>query len=81
MRPRSRTLKSVQEATLEDLVFPSEIVGKRVRQNKDGSRLIKVFLDAKDSNALEYKLESFSSVYQKLTGKPVSFIFKSEDMA
>lgn len=27
------------------------------------------FLDQKDATNLEYKLDSFSSVYQKLTGK------------
>lgn len=32
-------------------------------------------LDAKDSTSLEYKLDSFSSVYRRLTGKDVSFEF------
>jgi len=78
-RPRSRTLKAVHEAILEDLVFPTEITGKRIRQNVDGSKLIKVFLDAKDATSLEYKLDSFSSVYNKLTGKNVVFQFESID--
>lgn len=38
----SRTLTSVHDAILEDLVFPSEIVGKRIRIKLDGSKLIKV---------------------------------------
>ena len=33
------------------------------------------FLDSKDSSSLDYKLESFSSVYNKLTGKTVVFEF------
>ncbi|KAH9991648.1 40S ribosomal protein S7 [Russula compacta] len=74
-RPRSRTLTNVHEKILEDLVFPTEIVGKRTRVNQDGSKLLKVFLDAKDSTSLEYKLDSFSSVYRRLTGKDVVFEF------
>lgn len=29
------------------------------------------FLDAKDQNLLEYKLDTFSSVYKNLTGEPM----------
>ncbi|KAI0375711.1 40S ribosomal protein S7 [Pilatotrama ljubarskyi] len=74
-RPRSRTLTSVHEKILEDLVFPTEIVGKRTRVAVDGSKLLKVFLDSKDATSLEYKLDSFSSVYRRLTGKDVVFEF------
>lgn len=74
-RPRSRTLTDVHEKILADLVYPTEIVGKRTRVNQDGSKMLKVLLDTKDSTALEYKLDSFSSVYRRLTGKDVSFEF------
>ncbi|KAK4057679.1 ribosomal protein S7A [Microbotryomycetes sp. JL221] len=74
-RPRSRTLKEVHSAILDDLVFPSEPVGKRVRQNVDASRIMKVFLDSRDANVLEHKLDTFSSVYRRLTGKEVHFEF------
>jgi small subunit ribosomal protein S7e len=74
-RPRSRTLTDVHEKILADLVYPTEIVGKRTRVNLDGSKLLKVLLDAKDATALEYKLDSFTSVYRRLTGKDVSFEF------
>lgn len=74
-RPRSRTLTAVHEKILEDLVFPSEIVGKRTRIATDGSKLIRIYLDAKDQNQLEYKLDTFSSVYRALAGKDVVFEF------
>ncbi|KAL4593206.1 40S ribosomal protein S7, partial [Arapaima gigas] len=54
-RPRSRTLTAVHDAILEDLVFPSEIVGKRIRVKLDSSRLIRVHLDKAQQNNVEHK--------------------------
>lgn len=72
-RPISRTLTAVHDRILEDLVFPTEIIGKRVRYQVGGSKLQKVILDNKDSTVIDYKLESFQAVYNKLTGKQVVF--------
>ncbi|XP_010790461.1 small ribosomal subunit protein eS7 [Notothenia coriiceps] len=55
-RPRSRTLTAVHDAILEDLVFPSEIVGKRIRVKQDCSRLIKIHLDKAQQNNVEHKV-------------------------
>lgn len=42
VRPRTRTLTAVHDGILEDVVYPAEIVGKRVRYHLDGSKVIKV---------------------------------------
>lgn len=55
-RPRSRTLTSVHESILEDLVYPAEIVGKRIRVKLDGARLIKVHLDKSQQTTIEHKV-------------------------
>merc|ERR1712141_941187 len=74
-RPRSRTLTAVHDAILEDLCFPAEIVGKRIRIKLDGSRLIKAHLDKSQQTNIEHKTDTFSAVYKKLTGKDVTFEF------
>uniref|UniRef100_A0A1B6CUR3 40S ribosomal protein S7 n=1 Tax=Clastoptera arizonana TaxID=38151 RepID=A0A1B6CUR3_9HEMI len=74
-RPRSRTLTAVYDAILEDLVYPAEIVGKRIRVKTDGKQLIKVHLDKNQQTNIEHKVDTFGSVYKKLTGREVSFEF------
>lgn len=42
-RPVSRTLTSVHNALLDDIVFPAEPIDKRMRVRIDGSKLYKVY--------------------------------------
>ena len=78
-RPRSRTLTNVQEAILDDLVYPTEIVGKRTRFATDGSKTMKVLLDPKDQVNVETKLDTFATVYKTLTQKDVVFEFPVQE--
>ncbi|KAM9697745.1 small ribosomal subunit protein eS7-like [Dama dama] len=71
--PRSCTLTTMHDTILENLVFPSEIVGKRIPMKLDGSWLIMVHLDKAQQNNVEHKVETFSRVYKKLMGKDVNF--------
>ena len=68
-------MTSVHDSILEDLVYPAEIVGKRIRIRLDATRLIKVHLDKNQQTNIEHKTETFAAIYKRLTGKEVTFEF------
>ena len=80
-RPRSRTLTAVHDAILADVVYPVEIVGKRVRTKEDGSKVLKVVLDEKERGGVDYRLDTYGEVYKKLTGRGVGFEFPMSSTA
>ncbi|KAK7521179.1 40S ribosomal protein eS7 [Phyllosticta citriasiana] len=80
-RPRSRTLTAVHDAILHDLVYPVEIVGKRVRTREDSSKILKIILDEKERGGVDYRLDTYAEVYKRLTGKGVNFEFPQSSPA
>ena len=68
IRPNGRTLKAVNEALLEDVCYPTAIVGKRIHYDLKGGQTTFVFLDQKDSTRVEDRLAGFAAAYNKLTG-------------
>jgi len=74
-RPRTQTITAVQNEILNDVVFPTKIVGKRTRFRVGGKRLLKVYLDPKDSKDIEGRIPTYEAVYRKLTKKNVKFLF------
>ncbi|CDU20384.1 hypothetical protein YYC_01170 [Plasmodium yoelii 17X] len=73
--PRSRTLTSVYDSVLEDIVSPSEIIGKRISMKADGKRVFKIMLDPKERQRdnIDEKLISFAAVYKKITKRDTIF--------
>ena len=78
-RPRSRTLTAVHDAILDDLVYPTEIVGKRTTCKVDGTKELKVLLEWKEKVNVDTKLETFTDVYKRLTNKDVVFEFPVDE--
>ncbi|KAL2222968.1 40S ribosomal protein S7e [Thermoascus aurantiacus ATCC 26904] len=79
-RPRSRTLTAVHDAILSDIVYPVEIVGKRVRTKEDGSKVLKVILDEKERGGVDHRLDAYAEVYRRLTGRGVVFEFPTSSI-
>ena len=74
-RPYSRTLTKVHEAILEDLIYPSVVLGKRIRVKSDGRRVFKVLIDPNNREDIQDRLDVISAVYSKLTNKEAVFEF------
>jgi len=72
---RSRTATAVNEGILDDLIFPADVVGRRWRFRTDGSRIMKVYLDARVQKKLEARLVMAAYLYKKLTHRVVQFSF------
>ena len=60
---------------LKDVVYPIKIVGKRTRFRVGGTRLLKVYLEPKDTKEIEERIPTYEAVYRKLTKKNVRFLF------
>lgn len=68
IRPTGRTLKNVNESLLNDVAFPTSIVGKRVHYDTEGGQVIHVILDQHDKTRVEDRLHGLSLAYNRLTG-------------
>lgn len=69
-RPRSRTLTAVHEAILTDLVYPTEIVGKRIRYRLDGSKVMKVGFQKGEGRGCRVEVETGTSCWERDPGEP-----------
>ena len=67
--PRDRTLTAVYQAALEDVLYPSTIIGLRTRFPKGNSRVFKVQVDPLDKDLVDYKSQAVAAAYKQLTGR------------
>ena len=74
-RPRSRTLKAVHAAILNDVVVPSSIVGRRTRVSSETGSTETVYLDPLDKMLVEDKLDAMANAYAKLTTHKITIQF------
>jgi small subunit ribosomal protein S7e len=77
-RPFSRTLSSVQEALLTELLLPGIVISDRVRVRLDGSQVRKVTLDKTEEHFLEERTEVIKKAYKKLTTRDLEIAFDKE---
>merc|ERR1712003_491672 len=54
------------------------ILKKRTRVRSDTTKLLKVYLDPKEQQHVETKVDTFAAVYKRLTGKEIAFEFPTE---
>ena len=74
-RPRSRTLKAVHAAILNDVVVPSSIVGRRSRVSQQTGFTATVYLDPLDRQLVDEKLDAIADAYAKLTTHKITLEF------
>ena len=76
--PRSRTLSSVYECLLDDLISPANILGKRIRHRLGGHQTLKVRLNVDNKGFLQPRLAAIKQIYLSLTKRNLAFEFVEE---
>lgn len=77
--PRDRTLSKIYENNLEDVLYPSTIIGLRTRFPKGNSRVFKVQVDPLDKELIEYKSQAVSAAYKQMTGRNLVIEFPQQN--
>lgn len=77
-RPFSRTLSSVQEALLTELLLPGVIISDRVRVRLDGTQVRKITLDKSEQHFLEERTTAIKNAFKKLTTRDVEITFDKD---
>merc|ERR1712066_163472 len=77
-RPRSRTLTSVFDSILDDLLVPGNITARRVRHKLNGKLIYKIWVNEENRPYLEERADAISQIYEALTHRNIEIDFKNE---
>merc|ERR1712039_533533 len=77
-RPRSRTLTSVFDSILDDLLVPGNITARRIRHKLNGKLTYKIWVNEENKAYLEDRADAISQIYEALTHRKIDVDFKNE---
>merc|ERR1712050_675127 len=77
-RPRSRTLTSVFDSILDDLLIPGNITARRIRHKMNGKLLYKIWVNEENRSYLEERVDAISQIYESLTHRKIDVGFKND---
>merc|ERR1711935_213351 len=77
-RPRSRTLTSVFDAVLDDLLVPGNITARRIRHKLTGKLTHKIWVNEENKPYLEDRADAITQSYETLTHRSIEVDFKNE---
>merc|ERR1711912_164639 len=77
-RPRSRTLTSVFDSILDDLLVPGNITARRIRHKLNGKLLYKIWVNEENRVYLEDRVDSIAQIYESLTHRKIDIGFKND---
>merc|ERR1712178_541165 len=77
-RPRSRTLTSVFDNILDDLLVPGNITARRIRHKLNGKLLYKIWVNEENKSYLEERVDAISQIYESLTHRKIDVGFKND---
>jgi len=77
-RPRSRTLTSVFDAILDDLLVPGNITARRIRHKLNGKLTYKIWVNEENKPYLEDRADAITQIYESLTHRSIDIDFKNE---
>ena len=78
MRPRSRTLTTVFDSILDDLLMPGFITSKKTRHRVNGDIFSRITCNVEIKDYLKDKIELIALLYKQLTTRIIEISFKND---